>query len=591
MSKGREYRSLPMTETTNHSAEGPLLKNRYRLGRVLGRGGMCIVYQAWDTRLERNVAVKRLEPSLNEDPRTRARFDREGRALAQLSHPNLVTLIDRGSTDTEEYLVFEYVEGRSLKELTREGPLPIADVGSIAGQVAEGLAAAHSAGIVHRDVKPQNILIDRQGHAKVTDFGIATGPDWTRVTRAGSIIGSARYMSPEQIRSKPVDARSDIYSLGVVVYEMLAGHPPFDGTNMPEIARQHLNLSPPPLSELRPDLPPGLERVVMRCLEKLPEDRFVSMDELLGALVGLGLYAPQHAPEVATSHRRLRRRSEDDGRRARVSPGGTSYDSGSLRAEEGTEKSGADRERERARALARRRRTARRVKIGGGLAAIVALIVIAVVLLAVFSGAKAPDVVGLTLDQAQKKAEDAGFQVNVSDADQVPSFDKPAGTVLEQDPAVGGKSDDNILHLTVTRTPIAVKVSKVQDVDPEGDGHENHDLLPNLTDGKKSTSWTTEFYKSATFGSTGKTGVGLDFTLAEPATIIEISSAVEGWSGELLQNVSSGPGARLATLDGKSTQIITLGQALTSCRIWITQLTELTSSRWGVDLSEVQFYR
>src|SRR5665647_607089 len=136
-------------DTTEESAAGPLLKNQYRLGRVLGRGGMCIVYQAWDTRLQRNVAVKRLEPPLNEDPRTRARFDREGRALAQLSHPNLVTLIDRGSTDTEEYLVFEYVEGRSLKELTREGPLPIADVGSIAGQVAEGLAAAHLAGIIH----------------------------------------------------------------------------------------------------------------------------------------------------------------------------------------------------------------------------------------------------------------------------------------------------------------------------------------------------------------------------------------------------------------------------------------------------------
>ena len=212
---------------------------------------MCIVYQAWDTRLERNVAVKRLDPALSQDPRTRARFDREGRALAQLSHPNLVTLIDRGSTENEEYLIFEYVEGRSLKDVIREGELSIAEVGSIVGQVAEGLAAAHQAGIVHRDVKPQNILIDRQGHAKVSDFGIATGPDWTRVTRAGSIIGSARYMSPEQVRSKPVDARSDIYSLGVVMYELLAGHPPFDGTNMPEIARQHLNSPPPPLSDVR----------------------------------------------------------------------------------------------------------------------------------------------------------------------------------------------------------------------------------------------------------------------------------------------------------------------------------------------------
>jgi serine/threonine-protein kinase len=548
---------------------------------------MCIVYQAWDTKLERNVAVKRLEPSLNEDPRTRARFDREGRALAQLSHPNLVTLIDRGSTDKEEYLVFEYVEGRSLKELTRESPLSTEDAGSIAGQVAEGLAAAHLAGIIHRDVKPQNILIDRQGHAKVSDFGIATGPDWTRVTRAGSIIGSARYMSPEQIRSKPVDARSDIYSLGVVMYEMLAGHPPFDGTNMPEIARQHLNNTPPSLSEARPGLPEGLERVVMRCLEKLPEDRFSSMDELLGALVGLGLHSPQRVPEVAPAHRRLRRKSEDEGRRVHVSPGGASYDSGSHRAEDSDVP--VNRDRERARAQARRRRTTKRVKLGAGAAGVIALVVIAVVLALVLSGNKAPSVKDLSLNQAKTLAESAGFEVTI--ASQVPSFDKQAGTVLEQNPVAGGKSDDNTLKLTVTKMPEEVKVASVKDVDPEGDDEENSDKLTNLTDGKESTSWTTELYKSSSFGNLEKTGVGLDFTLEEPATIIEIKSPVEGWKGDLLQTVSSGPGARLATLTGKSTQIITLRQELSACRMWFTALAQLTDGRWGVDLSEVQFYR
>lgn len=582
-----------MTDSTDLGSgppvEGPILKNRYRLGRVLGRGGMCIVYQAWDMRLERNVAVKRLEPSLNQDPRTRARFDREGRALAQLSHPNLVTLIDRGSTDTEEYLVFEYVEGRSLKELIREGPLSIADAGSIAGQVAEGLATAHLAGIIHRDVKPQNILIDRQGHAKVTDFGIATGPDWTRVTRAGSIIGSARYMSPEQIRSKPVDARSDIYSLGVVMYEMLSGHPPFDGANMPEIARQHLNSPPPPLLDVRPDVPPGLAKVVMRCLEKLPEDRFASMDEIVGALVGLGLHAPQRTPEVTPAHRHPRKKGADDKRAAEVSPGGgVSFDSASRR---GGDSRGApiDRERERARAQARKRRMARRIKMLGGAAGIVVLAIIAVVLALVLSSSKAPSVEGLTLDQAKTLAESAGFTVTISS--QVPSFDKPAGVVLEQEPLPGGKSNGNILNLTVTRTPEEVKVTSVKDVDPEGDNAENPDKLRNLTDGKDSTSWTTELYKSSSFGNLAKTGVGLDFTLEGPATIIEIKSPVEGWKGELLQTVTSGPAARLATLDGKSTQIITLQQELTSCRLWFTQLAQLTDGRWGVDLSEVQFYR
>ena len=571
-----------MADTTDESAAGPLLKNRYRLGRVLGRGGMCIVYQAWDTRLQRNVAVKRLEPPLNEDPRTRARFDREGRALAQLSHPNLVTLIDRGSTENEDYLVFEYVEGRSLKELTRDGPMDVSQVGHIAGQVAEGLGAAHLAGIVHRDVKPQNILIDRQGHAKVTDFGIATGPDWTRVTRAGSIIGSARYMSPEQVRSKPVDARSDIYSLGVVMYEMLVGHPPFDGTNMPEIARQHLNSPPPPLGDLRQDIPAGLEMVVMRCLEKLPENRFVSMDELLGALVGLGLYAPQRTAEVSPPHKRLHRRGGGEERGHRYSPAGASFDSDSARAEAAGESSW---NRDRIRVLARKRRASRRWKMLGAAAGVI--VVIVVILVLALPGGGAPAVVGLTLDQARQLAADAGMEVEV--ADQVPSFDKPAGTVLEQDPAPKTSSSDDVLRLTVTREPTPVKVTSLEDADAEGDNTENPDLLPKLIDGKDSTGWTTELYRSSAFGNL-KTGVGLDFTLEQPASIIEIVSPVEGWKGELLQNISSGPAARLATLDGDSTQIITLREAITSGRLWFTELAQLTEGRWGVEISEIRFF-
>ena len=544
---------------------------------------MCIVYQAWDTRLQRNVAVKRLEPPLNEDPRTRARFDREGRALAQLSHPNLVTLIDRGSTENEDYLVFEYVEGRSLKELTREGPLGVAEAGQIAGQVAEGLAAAHTAGIVHRDIKPQNILIDRNGHAKVSDFGIATGPDWTRVTRAGSIIGSARYMSPEQIRSKPVDARSDIYSLGVVMYEMLAGHPPFDGTNMPEIARQHLNNPPPALSELRSDLPAGLEKVVMRCLEKLPEDRFVSMDELLGALVGLGLYAPQRVAEVAPPHKRQQKRGAADERRPRHVVAGLPDDSHSVTGEDAGD---VGWERDFIRARARKKRAARRWKILGTLAAIAVIVVVLLVLLWPSGGA--PAVVGLTLTQAQALAEDAGMTVDVTS--EVPSFDEQADIVLEQDPAPEAKAEDDVLRVTVTREPTPVAVSEIQDYDPEGDETENPDTLSNMIDGKDSTSWTTELYRSAEFGGL-KSGVGFDFTLEEAATIIEIVSPVEGWKGELLQNIESGTAARLATLDGDANQIITLRETITSGRMWFTELAKLTEDRWGVEISELRFYR
>ncbi len=559
-----------MTDSPEQNAAGPLLKNRYQLGRVLGRGGMCIVYQAWDTRLQRYVAVKRLEPPLNEDARTRARFDREGRALAQLSHPNLVTLIDRGSTEDEDYLVFEYVEGRSLKDLCREGQVSAAEAGRISGQIAEGLAVAHLAGIVHRDVKPQNILIDREGHAKVGDFGIATGPDWTRVTRAGSIIGSARYMSPEQVRSKPVDSRSDVYSLGVVMYEMLAGHPPFDGTNMPEIARQHLTAPPQPLSEVRDDVPPGLERVVMRCLEKLPEDRFSSMDELLGALVGLGLYSPQRAPEIAHGHRRLLRWREDqaaaDTSEAKPAP--------------------AAGDTARSRDRARKKRPLRRWAAVA--AAVVAVLVIAIVLVVTLSGKGAPLLVGKTLDQARQLATSSGFQVEVGT--QVPSFDS-AGVVLDQSPKAGKKPDDGVIRVTATRSPVPVKVTKLQDVDPQGDAHENHSMLPKLIDGNDSTGWSTELYKSSSFGNLPKTGVGVDFTLESAALIVEVVSPVEGWKGELLAKTSSGVGAKIATLDGTAVQRITLQKAITSGRIWITQLVELSPGRFGVQLGELRFYR
>ena len=570
----------PDESGTGENETGPLLKNRYRLGRVLGRGGMCIVYQAWDTRLQRNVAVKRLEPPLNEDPRTRARFDREGRALAQLSHPHVVTLIDRGSSEDDDYLVFEYVEGRSLKEMIRESLIGIGDFGRIVGQVAEGLGAAHAAGIVHRDVKPQNILIDRNGHAKITDFGIATGPDWTRVTRAGSVIGSARYMSPEQVRSKPVDGRSDIYSLGVVMYEMLTGHPPFDGTNMPEIARMHLSATPAPISEVRANLPEGLEKVVMRCLEKDPEDRFASMDELLGALVGLGLYAPQRVPKVSPAPKRSQRREE---RSSRYGSTGTAA-GGEAGSDDVNESLWM---RKRTRELARKQRARRRWKMLRALA-VLAAIVLAIVLALTLTGGSAPSVVGLTVDEATALAEEAGMTVEVTD--KVPSFDRQAGIVMQQDPEPELKADDDVLRLTVTREPKPVIVTELEDYDPEpGDNNENPDQLPNLIDGRESTVWSTELYRSAAFGDI-KTGVGFNFTLAEEATMIEIISSVEGWKGELLQVLSTGGMAKLDNLDGKTTQIITLGDPITNGRFWFTELTKLTDERWGVELSEIRFY-
>lgn len=226
--------------------------------------------------------------------------------------------------------------------------------------------------------------------------------------------------------------------------------------------------------------------------------------------------------------------------------------------------------------------------IGGAFAAVLLVTAIVIALVLALSGSGAPDVVGLSLDQARQLAADAGMEVEVTA--QIPSFDKSAGTVLEQAPDPGIESDDGVLRLTVTREPTPISVTKVKDYDPEGDQTENPEQLPNLIDGKDGTSWSTELYKSASFGNL-KDGVGLEFTLAEPATIMEIVSTVDGWKGELRQDVSSGSEASIATLDGSANQIITLREPLSAGRIWFTKLAEITAGRWGVELSEIRFYK
>jgi serine/threonine protein kinase len=581
---------------------------------------MCIVYQAWDTRQERFVAIKRLEPPLNEDPRTRARFDREGRALAMLDHPNIVALLDRGSSENDDYLVFEYVEGRSLKELIREGHISIEAFGLLVGQVAEGLASAHQAGIVHRDVKPQNILIDRMGHAKVSDFGIATGPDWTRVTRAGAVIGSARYMSPEQIRSKPVDARSDIYSLGIVMYEMLTGHTPFDGQSMPEIARLHLQATPPPLTDARTKMPPGLDELVMRCLEKDADDRFDSMEEVLGALVGLGLYMMREEVEETASHKWPLRRGSAEERKPRrpfadttrdtdapasaprtsggresggressgrsSASGSSGAHSSDARASEGDD---GDRRwvRERARETARKRRRAKRRRLMA-IAAVVVLLVVLISVLATRGGGKAPDVLNLTLEEATSKAGGAGLELVINE---VPSFDQ-AGIVLGQDPDPGIAPLDGKLVVSIGREPIPVQINTLEDFDPMGnDQAENHNQVGNLQDANYETTWSTELYKSPTFaGLTNKTGVGLVFRLDEGATMVKIVSPVTGWEGQVLDVLADGSTIPIATLGAQ--QVVTWSEPLDAGRIWFTKLTAIPGTdRNGVVIGEIEFYR
>ena len=265
---------------------GELVADRYELQEVVGTGGMSSVYRAVDTLLERNVALKILHPHYGEDAEYVERFRREARSVAQLSHPNIVTVIDRGEADGHQYIVFEYVDGESLKQLVdRTGPLPARRAVELGLQVAEALAFAHNAGLVHRDVKPQNVLVTEDGEAKVTDFGIARSLDVEHgVTQTGTVMGTSNYLSPEQASGKAVTPATDVYSLGVVLYELLTAEVPFPGDNFVAVAMKHLNDPPPDILQQRPDVPLRLASALDRALEKDPARRFPSMDEFAAEL-------------------------------------------------------------------------------------------------------------------------------------------------------------------------------------------------------------------------------------------------------------------------------------------------------------------
>src|SRR5437588_11833824 len=278
---------------------------------------MSSVYRAHDRLLERHVALKILHAQYTGDDEFVERFKREARSVAQLSHPNIVTVIDRGEDSGRQFIVFEYIDGENLKELVvRQGRLWVRDALQLAIQVARGLAFAHEHGVVHRDVKPQNVLLNGDGQAKVTDFGIARTLTVDGVTQTGTVLGTSNYIAPEQASGQPVDAQTDVYSLGVVLYELLAGDVPFPGENFVSVAMKHVNEPPPNLLDVRRDVPLRVAAAVDRALEKDPSQRFPSMDafaaELEACLAELaspdGEDATMIVPRAPAAPRRPRRR-------------------------------------------------------------------------------------------------------------------------------------------------------------------------------------------------------------------------------------------------------------------------------------------
>lgn len=265
---------------------GELIVGRYELELLVGEGGMSTVYRAHDTVLERRVAIKVLHEHFGRDPEYVERFRREARAIARLAHPNVVTVIDRGEWEGRQFIVFEHVDGENLKTvIERAGQLPVVQALDFSCQIARALAFAHQLGIVHRDVKPHNVLIDRSGTAKVTDFGIARALDADEaLTATGTVLGTGQYLSPEQANGGRGDERSDQYSLGVVTYELLIGKPPYTGDSLMAVAMKHVNDPVPSVRDVRPEVPERVDAVVARAMAKDPRDRFGSMDVLAAAL-------------------------------------------------------------------------------------------------------------------------------------------------------------------------------------------------------------------------------------------------------------------------------------------------------------------
>jgi serine/threonine-protein kinase len=265
---------------------GDVIADRYELEELVGSGGMSSVFRARDRLLDRHVALKVLHQHYAEDGEYVERFRREARSVAQLSHPNIVTVIDRGEADGRQFIVFEYVDGENLKQVLEEtGPLPVRDALELALGVARGLAFAHDHGLVHRDVKPQNVLLNGDGRPKVTDFGIARSLDIEHgVTQTGTVLGTSSYIAPEQASGGRVDAQTDVYGLGVLLFELLTGEVPFEGDNFVAIAMRHINEPPPSVLERRGDVPPRVAAAVDRALAKEPRQRFPSMDAFAAEL-------------------------------------------------------------------------------------------------------------------------------------------------------------------------------------------------------------------------------------------------------------------------------------------------------------------
>ena len=388
-----------------------VLAGRYELFERIGEGGMSVVYKAKDKLLNRFVAIKILKPEFIHDSKFIDSFRRESQSAASLSHPNIVNIYDVGREGNIHYIVMELIEGRTLSDYIKaQGAMSYPKVIALAKQIAAALAFAHKNHIIHRDVKPHNVMITPNGTAKITDFGIAKAVNSaTIVDNTEGIIGSVHYFSPEQARGGYVDEKSDIYSLGIVMYEMLTGKVPFDGDNPVNIALMHINGEMVPPSQVVSGVPPALEHIILKCTDKYPVNRYASADELIEALNNL-----EFVGGIVGSDALLK------GGERKIAE--TEYMSGEEEGEKKKKRAPLDR---------------KKMMIIGA-AALAVIVALGIAFATGLLGGKtieAPTFVGMTLEQAQQAAET--YDVKIVEGDEVISEEYEKGLIVSQDPMPG----------------------------------------------------------------------------------------------------------------------------------------------------------
>jgi len=407
---------------------GQKIGDRYTLQERIGSGGMADVWVAGDSVLGRRVALKFLHESFGEDEQFIERFRREATAAAGLQHPNIVGIYDRGEFDGRHFIAMEYVEGASLKDLINRG-LSVAESIEIVRQILSGARFAHERGVIHRDLKPQNVLIDAEGRARVTDFGIARAGA-SEMTQTGSVLGTAQYLSPEQAQGLETTATSDIYSIGIVLYECLTGRVPFDGDSTVAVALKQVSEQPKPPSQLKPSIPRALDGVVLKALAKDPAERYATAAEFSRALD-----AAEADPAAQTGSTSM----QPAAAAALGAAAGAAMAGGTPPPEEPEEPEPEEEEpwldRKKAIALA-----------------IIVLLLAAVIVYALTRKSEntVPNVKGKSQAAATADLESAGFKVFT---DSFESCDKP-GTVSEQDPLAGSTADEgDTIKITVQQGP------------------------------------------------------------------------------------------------------------------------------------------